>query len=56
MYNMHEIEETPDGLRITNTIIVKGLFSVIWANLVAKGVANSIPKHMDALVALAKLS
>ena len=56
MHNLHALEETPDGLRITNTITVKGLLSALWVNLVAKGVANSVPKHMDALVDLAKLS
>lgn len=50
MYDAHELEETSDGLRITNTITVTGPLSFIWVNLVAKNVANSIPKQMDALV------
>lgn len=53
MYDAHELEETPEGLRITNTITVTGPLSFIWVNLVAKNVANSVPKQMDALVDLA---
>lgn len=53
MYDAHELEETPDGLRITSTITVKGFLSFIWRNLVAKKVAASVPKQMDALVELA---
>lgn len=54
MYDTHVLEETSDGLRITNTISVTGLLRYMWINLVAKNVAASIPKQMDALVALAK--
>lgn len=50
MFDAHELEETPDGLRITNTITVTGPLTFIWVNLVAKNVANSVPKQMDALV------
>jgi hypothetical protein len=50
MYDAHELEETPDGLRITSIITVTGPLSFIWVNLVAKNVANSIPKQMDLLV------
>lgn len=50
MYDAHELKETSEGLRITNTITVTGLLGFIWVNLVAKNVANSIPKQMDALV------
>lgn len=55
MYDAHELEETPNGLRITSTITVKGVLSFIWANLVAKNVAAGVPKQMDALVELASL-
>lgn len=55
MYDAHELEETANGLRITSTITVKGIFSFIWVNLVAKNVAKSVPKQMDALVNLANL-
>lgn len=53
MYDAHELLETPNGLRIISTITVKGFLSFLWVNLVAKGVAASVPVQMDALVALA---
>jgi len=56
MYDIHELEDTPEGLRIINTISVTGLLSFLWVKLVAKKVAASIPKQMDALVNLAKSS
>src|SRR5688572_24110929 len=48
MYDAHELEETANGLRITSTITVKGFLSFIWINLVAKNVAASVPRQMDA--------
>ncbi len=53
MYDAHKLEDTPEGLRVTNTISVTGLLKFIWVNLVAKNVAKSVPSHMDALVQLA---
>jgi hypothetical protein len=53
MHDAHELEETPSGLCITNTISVTGPLGFIWINLVAKNVANSIPTQMDALVNMA---
>ncbi len=53
MYDAHELEDTAEGLRITNIITVKGLLGFIWVNLVAKDVADSVPRQMDALVELA---
>lgn len=50
MYDAHELEETPQGLRIMSTITVKGFLSFIWSNLVAKDVAASVPAQMDALI------
>lgn len=56
MYDDHQLQETPEGLRITNTISVTGLLSFIWVHLVAKNVANSVPNQMDALVNMARLN
>ena len=53
MYDIHELEETKEGLRITNTLQVTGWLSFLWVKLVAKNVANAVPKEMDALVNLA---
>ena len=55
MYDDHQLEETPQGLQIKNIISVKGPLSFIWVKLVAKNVANSVPKQMDELVGLARL-
>lgn len=54
MYDAHELEETPEGLRIINTITVKGPLSFIWVHLVAKKVAASIPAQTEALVNFAR--
>jgi len=54
MYDIHELEETNEGLRITNTIKVTGFLSFLWVQLVAKKVAHSAPKEMEALVNLAR--
>jgi len=54
MYDAHELEETPEGLRIINTITVTGPLGFLWVRLVAKNVANAVPFQMDALVNLAK--
>lgn len=54
MYDIHELDETEDGLRITSTLKVTGLLSFLWVHLVAKNVANSAPKEMDAVVSLAR--
>lgn len=54
MIDAHELEETLEGLRITNTITVSGWLSFLWVKLVAQNVANSVPKQMDTLVNLAR--
>ncbi|SRR5579883_855572 len=53
MYDIHELEETSEGLKITSTIKVTGLLSFLWVKLVAKHVANSAPKEMEETVKLA---
>lgn len=54
MYDSHQLDDTPEGVRITSTITVTGLFQFIWVKLVASKVANSVPKQIDSLVALVK--
>lgn len=54
MYDTHAMEETPEGLRLTNTLIVKGFLKYLWIKLVAQHVADTVPDEMDALVALAR--
>jgi len=43
MYDEHVFEETPDGLKITITISVKGVLSFIWVKLVAKNLVDNLP-------------
>lgn len=50
MYDEHVLEETPEGVKITNTITVKGPFTFLWTKLVAKDVAKAIPNQTDNLV------
>lgn len=54
MSDFHQLEDTQEGIRITNTVTVTGWLSIIWTNLVAKNVFHSIPRQMDALVNLAR--
>ena len=46
MYDRHIFEETPNGLKITNTISVKGILSFIWIKLVAQNIVKSLPADM----------
>ncbi|OXG04890.1 polyketide cyclase/dehydrase/lipid transport protein [Flavobacterium araucananum] len=43
MYDEHLFEETPDGLKITNSITVKGLLGFLWVKLVAKKIVDALP-------------
>ncbi len=54
MVDTHEMEETPEGLRLTNTLKVTGPLTFLWVKLVAQNVAETIPQEMEALVDLAR--
>ena len=54
MFDNHEIEETEKGIRISNTVSVKGLLGFLWIQIVAKNVAKSAPQEMDKVVELAR--
>jgi len=54
MYDTHALEETADGLCLTNTLVVTGWLKYLWIKLVAQHVADSVPQEMDALVKLAR--
>lgn len=56
MYDAHELKETSEGVKITNTITVKGPLAFLWANLVGKNVAKAIPKQTDNLIEYARLN
>jgi len=54
MYDNHLFEETAEGLRITNTITVKGLLSFVWVKLVAQHIVNALPKDIEKQIQAAK--
>ena len=54
MYNTHSMEETVDGLKLTNKVTVIGPLKWLWIKLVAQKVANTLPEEMEDLVKLAR--
>jgi hypothetical protein len=46
MCDDHIFEDTKDGLKITISISVKGLFSFIWRKLVAQKIVDNLPEEM----------
>lgn len=54
MYDAHELRDEPEGLRITNTITVTGPLAFLWARLVVKKVAESVPVQTDSLVSFVR--
>ncbi len=54
MYDTHAMEETDEGLLLSNTLIVTGPLKWIWIKLVAKNVADTVPDELEALVKLAR--
>lgn len=47
MYDEHLFEETDKGLKITNTITVKGLLAFLWVKLIAQKNADALPADMQ---------
>lgn len=47
MYDEHIFEETPQGLKITNTIKVTGILGFFWIKIVAKKIADALPNDMQ---------
>ncbi|MBA3814279.1 MAG: hypothetical protein H0X26_07300 [Alphaproteobacteria bacterium] len=54
MYDTHEIEETKEGLRLTNTLVVTGPLKWLWVKLVAQNVAATVPQDMEELVKIVR--
>ena len=52
MYNTHAMEETPKGLKLSNTVVVTGPLGWLWIKLVAEKVADTASEEMEALVSL----
>lgn len=54
MFDTHKMEETAEGLRLSNTLVVTGPLKWLWIKLVAQKVADTVPQEMDALVKFAR--
>lgn len=54
MFDTHSLEETSDGLLLTNKLVVTGPLKWLWIKLVAQNVADTVPIEMDALADLAR--
>lgn len=47
MFDSHTFEETPQGLKITNTITVAGILGFLWRKIVAQKIVDSLPIDMQ---------
>jgi hypothetical protein len=54
MYDTHALEQTPEGLKLTNTLVVTGPLRWLWIKLVAQQVADGIADETENLIALAR--
>jgi hypothetical protein len=54
MIDYHELEETPDGLKIKSRIWTEGVLGWLWRKIVAEKVASGVPAQMESLVEYAK--
>lgn len=54
MYDTHEMLETTEGLKLTNTLLVTGFLKYLWIYLVAKKVAETVPQELDSLAKLVR--
>ncbi|WP_316823903.1 SRPBCC family protein [Pedobacter miscanthi] len=46
MFDNHTFEETEHGLKVTNTLTVKGALGFLWVKLVAGKMADALPVDM----------
>lgn len=47
MYGDHTFEATPEGLKITTTMSVKGILGFVWRKLVAQKIVDDLPNDME---------
>ena len=47
MFDNHTFEETPQVLKITNTISVTGVLGFLWRKIVAQKIVDSLPNDMQ---------
>ncbi len=56
MRGNHKLEDTPAGLKITTTMTVDGLLSIVWIKIVAQKIVDSLVKDMhNQITAASKL-
>jgi len=55
MYGNHTIEEVEGGIKLTVTMSVKGLLSLVWVKLVAKKIAANSQDQLDRIARLAEV-
>lgn len=54
MYGEHTFEETPNGLKLTTTMTVKGILSFLWVKIVAEKIVTTLPVDMQQQINTAK--
>jgi uncharacterized protein YndB with AHSA1/START domain len=54
MFDTHALEETLEGLKLSNKLVVTGPLRWLWIKLVAQHVADTIADETEALVKLAR--
>ncbi|MFN8336405.1 MAG: SRPBCC family protein [Cyclobacteriaceae bacterium] len=54
MYDKHTFEQTPAGLRITNTITVTGPLGFFWRKVVAQKIVDNLPADVQQQIRAAK--
>lgn len=50
MVDEHILEDTPDGLKFTNIISVKGILGFLWIKLVVKKIVSNMPHDMEQII------
>jgi hypothetical protein len=53
MGHRHQIEPTPGGARLTNTIYIEGALAGLWRRILGPAAARSLPDAQVAIAALA---
>ena len=54
MYDEHLYENTPEGLKITSVLTMKGPLAFLWHMIVMKDLAAQMPEHIQEQIAEAK--
>lgn len=54
MYDKHTFEDTAQGLKITNTITVKGVLGFLWRKIVAQKIVDALSVDMQQQIKTAK--